>query len=200
MGNRFEERYKSGDTPWDHDMPDTNLVDMVEHRPIPGCRALDIGCGTGSNAIWLARRNFVVTGCDLSQTAINIASKKASGAKLDCTFLVADFMENQIPGTPFGFVFDRGCLHSVAAGNARRQFAENVYDHLEDGGFWLSLVGNADEPKREIGPPRLTAGELVGAIEPCFEIVSLLSGHFGSNQPAPPRTWICLMRKRDRTG
>lgn len=200
MENRFEERYKSGDTPWDHDMPDANLVDMVDHRPIPKCRALDIGCGTGSDAIWLALQHFAVTGCDISQTAVEISREKALGAKVDCTFLVADFMESSIPESPFGFVFDRGCFHSVGADEERRLFAENVHSCLEDGGFWLTLAGNADEPERETGPPQLTANELIAAVEPCFEIVSLAAGHFGSDQQDPPRAWICLLRKREQTG
>lgn len=199
MENRFEERYKTGDTPWDHDSPDANLIDMVTQWPIPECTALDIGCGTGNNAIWLTRQHFVVTGCDISQTAIEIAREKASGSNVDCTFLVADFMGSRIPGSPFGFVFDRGCLHSVGAGDERKQFAENVYSCLEAGGLWLTLAGNADEPSREIGPPRLSASDLVAAVEPCFEIVSLTAGHFGSNQLDPPQAWICLMRKREKS-
>ena len=200
MENRFEERYRIGDTPWDHDAPDRNLIEMVSHRPIPKCKALDIGCGTGSNVIWLAGQQFVVTGCDISKTAIEIAREKAVGSSVDCTFVVADFVESSIPGSPFGFVFDRGCLHSFGAAKERIQFAENVYSCLEAGGLWLTLVGNADEPTREIGPPQLTASELAEAVEPCFEIVSLAAGHFGSNQPDPPHAWICLMRKRERTG
>ena len=78
----------------------------------------------------------------------------------------------------------------------RRQFAESVFAHLEADSFWLTLAGNADGAPREIGPPRLTARELVAAVEPCFEIVSLVASHFGSNQPDPPEAWVCLMQKR----
>jgi SAM-dependent methyltransferase len=196
--NRFEERYKTGDTPWNHDAPDVNLVDMVAQWPIPTCNALDIGCGTGDNAIWLAQQQFVVTGCDFSQTAVETAIQKASRAGVDCTFLAADFLENGISDSPFGFVFDRGCFHSVDADTERMQFVENVSTHLEAGGLWLTLVGNADEPEREVGPPQLTAKELVAAVEPYFEIVSLVASHFGSDQPDPPKAWVGLLRKREQ--
>ncbi|MBN2291574.1 MAG: hypothetical protein JXM70_04060 [Pirellulales bacterium] len=43
---RFEERYQSGNTPWDHGQPDSNLMETVASRPIPPCKALDVGCGT----------------------------------------------------------------------------------------------------------------------------------------------------------
>ena len=113
MKNCFEERYKTGDTPWDHGTPDVNLMDMVIQRLIPKCKVLDIGCGTGNDTIWLAQQHFVVTGCDISRTAIEKAKEKASMSNVNCSFIVADFLNNRIPGSSFGFVFDRGCLHSV---------------------------------------------------------------------------------------
>jgi 2-polyprenyl-3-methyl-5-hydroxy-6-metoxy-1,4-benzoquinol methylase len=198
MGNRFEERYKAGDTPWDHGMVDVNLTDLVMHGVISNCKTLEVGCGTGDNAIWLAKQHFTVTGCDISQTAIEKAKEKASGSNVNCSFLVADFLNNPISGSPFGFVFDRGCLHSVETEDERRQFANNVFSHLEEGGLWLTMAGNADEQQvREIGPPKLTAGELAAAVEQYFEIISLTASHFGSDQSDPPKAWVCLMRKRN---
>jgi SAM-dependent methyltransferase len=158
---------------------------------------LEVGCGTGDNAIWLAQHNFSVTGCDISETAIEMALEKASVSNVSCSFLVADFLNNRISGSPFGFVFDRGCLHSVETEDERRQFANNVFSHLDEGGLWLSLVGSADDQQvREVGPPQLTAGELAAAVEQYFEIISLSASHFGSNQSDPPKAWVCLMRKR----
>jgi len=196
MENRFEARYREGDTPWDHGLPDENLVRIVTNGNIGPCRSLDIGCGTGDNAIWLAEKGFDVTGCDLSGTAIDSAKRKAASAGTACLLFAADFMTEPIPGAPFGFILDRGCLHSVGDAPERKRFAENVSAHLEPGGLWLTLAGNADGEERETGPPRLTAEELAADVEPCFEILSLKSGYFGSDQPDPPRAWICLMKKR----
>lgn len=199
MENHFEKRYKTGDIPWDHGMPDFNLMNMVIQRPIPKCKVLDVGCGTGDNAIWLAQQHFMVTGCDLSQTAIEKAREKASTNDINCSFIVADFLNNRISCSPFGFVFDRGCFHSVDAGEERRRFAENVALLLEAGGLWLTIAGNADEQGREKGPPQVTARELVAAVEPYCEIISLSASHFGSDQSDPPKAWVCLMRKRKGT-
>jgi SAM-dependent methyltransferase len=196
MSTDFEERYRSGDTPWDHGTPDHNLVDTVRQHPVPACRALDIGCGTGENVLWLARHGFESTGCDLSVTAIETARQKALETGIRCSFITADFLHDTISGMPFGFALDRGCLHSVEGPMERARFAENVSAHLAKGGLWLTLAGNADEPAREIGPPQLTARELTAAVEPCFEILSLRSGFFGSDQPVPPRAWIGLMQRR----
>ena len=103
--NRFEERYQSGDTPWDHCMVDYNLIDVVSRNGIGRCRVLEIGCGSGENAIWLAQQGFDVVACDLSPTAIQQAKEKLPATDSDVFFLVADFLSESIPNAPFGFVF-----------------------------------------------------------------------------------------------
>ena len=200
---RFEERYRTGNTPWDHGRPDSNLAETVSGRAIAACKALDVGCGTGDNAIWLARHDFDVVGCDISPTAIEEASRRAEAAGTECVFHVLDFLGDETLGDEklgglFGFAFDRGCLHSFDTAEQREEFARRVHSYLEDDGLWLTLAGNADGPTREVGPPRLTAEELVVVVEPYFQILSLVSGHFGAGQPDPPEAWICLMRKRNK--
>ena len=192
----YEERYQAGDVPWDHGMPDGNLIAWVKRWSIEPCKVLDIGCGTGEDSVWLAQQGFHTTGCDLSKTAVEQAKGKAVAASVDCAFHTVDFLEDKLSGLSFGFAFDRGCLHCIKGEADRRRFVENVAGHLTEAGLWLSLIGNADEPEREVGPPQLTAAEVAAAVEPRFEILSLEAGHFGSDQDDPPRAWICLMRKR----
>ncbi|MEE9567322.1 MAG: class I SAM-dependent methyltransferase [Desulfobacteria bacterium] len=194
---RWEERYRTGSTPWDIGRPDFNLTEMVTEKPIRDCKALEIGCGTGSNAVWLAQQNFSVTATDVSEIAIQKAKERASDAGVKCVFLVSDFLNDKVPGAPFGFVFDRGCFHSFDSDEERKQLAENVAFHLEKEGLWLSLVGSTDGPPREVGPPQRSARDIVIAVEPYFEILSLSSSHFDSESLEPPRNWVCLMRKRE---
>lgn len=192
----YEQRYQLGDIPWHHGDFDANLAAVVERYSIRPCKVLDLGCGLGSNAIWLAEHGFSVTGFDLSPTAIAQANERIAAANVSCTFQVGDFLQDPVDGVPFGFVFDRGCLHCMREPSDRLRFADRVSVLLEDRGLWLSLIGNADAPERDVGPPRLTAREIIEAVEPHFEIVSLASGFFGDRQEDPPRAWICLMRKR----
>ena len=196
---QYRERYKSGDTPWDAGQPDFNLIEVVTQKPILSCKVLDIGCGTGDNSIWLAQNGFKVIGTDTSDIALQKAREKASKASVECKFELVDFLKNKIEGAPFGFVFDRGCFHSFSSGKDRKRFAENVADHLNEAGLWLTIVGNADEHRQGSGPPQRTAGDIVSAVEPYFEVLSLTSSHFGSNRPVPPRAWRCLMQKRHIT-
>jgi SAM-dependent methyltransferase len=67
---RFKERYQAGDTPWDIGKPDFNLIQAVTSTAIRPCKALELGCGTGDNAIWLSQQNFQVLGIGTSEIAI----------------------------------------------------------------------------------------------------------------------------------
>lgn len=194
--DRFKGRYKAHDTPWDIGAPDSSLIQAVTSTPIKPCETIDIGCGTGDNAIWLAQQGFDVVGIDTSAVAIEKAKEKASGTNAKCSLMVGNFLTCQIEGAPFGFVFDRGLFHIFESDEERKKLTENVHRHLGKGGLWLSLIGNADEVRNTPGPPQRSAREIVNAVEPYFEILSLVSGHFGANRPDPPRAWICLMRKR----
>ena len=146
--DRFQKRYASGDTPWEIGKPDVNLMETVTATPIAPCKALDIGCGTGDNSIWLAQNNFQVTGIDASEIAIQKATGKALQAKVKCSFKTLDFLTGKIEGAAFGFAFDRGCFHTLSSDEERKSFAANVAAHLKAEGLWLSLVGSADAQSR----------------------------------------------------
>jgi 2-polyprenyl-3-methyl-5-hydroxy-6-metoxy-1,4-benzoquinol methylase len=88
---RYKRRYKAGDIPWDIGKPDFNLIQTVTKMAIKPCKALDIGCGTGDNSIWLSQNGFHVIGIDTSEIAIQKAIEKASKANVKCNFIVIDF-------------------------------------------------------------------------------------------------------------
>ncbi|MCP4715297.1 MAG: class I SAM-dependent methyltransferase [Deltaproteobacteria bacterium] len=199
----WEQLYRDEFTPWDTKQPDSHLVSLVADYPIPVCRALDLGCGTGTNAIWLANQGFTVTATDLSETALKLARAK-SGAHT-CVFKHSDFLTAPLPDTDFSFVFDLGCFHGMGTSDERTRFACNVAACLDAGGLWFCISGNADSPP--VGPPQLTARDIVNAVEPFFEIILLqdalmdaLSDEdreaLGLTSDLRPRAWTCLMRKR----
>ena len=194
--DHFRQAYEQGSAPWDIGKPDFNLIQAVTTTPIAPCKALEIGCGTGDNAIWLSQQNFTVVGVDSADIAIEKAREKAAQANVTCTFAVRNFLKSHVERAPFAFAFDRGCFHSLDAASEQQTFAKQVHRHLGENGLWLSLVGSADEQRLSEGPPKRTARDIVSAVESHFEILSLVCGHFGSNRPDPPRAWVCLMRKR----
>ena len=183
-------------TPWDIGKPDFNLVEVLDQIFIQGCNALDIGCGTGDNSIWLAQKGFKTYGIDTSDIALEKARDKALRANVTCSFVNIDFLNQKVAGAPFGFAFDRGCFHSFSSEEDRNIFAQNVATHLGESGWWLTIVGNADEKRKTPGPPQRSARDIILAVEPYFEVLSLTTSHFGSNSPTPPRAWRCLLRKR----
>jgi methyl halide transferase len=196
MKKRFEKRYKTGDLPWDIKRPDFNLVNSVRDFGINPGKALDIGCGTGDNAIWLSKTGFDVTGVDISETAIGMARRKAEESNVAVEFHVADFLSQKIPGKPFHFVFDRGCFHTFDRKKSRRKFAASVSNILAPDGLWLSLAGNYDDGRLDVGPPKRKASEIAQAVEPLFEILSVTQGRFDSNDEKPSKIWICLMKRK----
>ena len=192
----WNERYVTGDLPWDTGKQDFNLSEIVTKRDIKPCKALEVGCGTGSNAIWLSRHSFSVTAVDIAETAIRRAIEKASEAGVKCEFHTNNFMKQKIAGAPFGFIFDRGCFHSFELAAERSKYAKIAHSYLKKDGLWLTLVGNADEPHRDPGPPQRTAGDIIKAVEPYFQVLLLYASHFDSNMQRSPKAWVCLMRKR----
>ena len=111
--------------------------------------------------------------------------------------MVKDFMSEEIPGRPFGFVFDRGYFHSYRTAIKRKLVAKRIARHLGKGGLWLSLIGSCDSPPREDGPPMRSAREIITAAEPFFEIKLIKTSKFGSDSKVPANIWVCLCKKRD---
>lgn len=191
----WNEHYASGRPPWDSDEPDPALVATVKAGTIPAGRALEIGCGTGTNALWLATQGFDVLGVDVSSLAIDRARATMGDSVSACRFEVLDFLEDQ-PKVPFDFVFDRGCFHVFDAPEVRARFAALVAGVLTQGGLWLSLVGSTEGASRDTGPPRRSARDIASAVEPALEIVELRSILFDLHLEAPPAAWLCLSRLR----
>ena len=188
--------YRAGTVPWDLGKPDLNLIHTVTSTPISPCKTLEIGCGTGDNAIWLAQQGFEVLAVDAVPIAIEQAREKAAKAGARCDFHVLDVFLEQFAGGPYHFAFDRGFLHTIDSDQVRKSFAEKLAGSLDEGGLWLSLLGNADEARGGPGPPRRTARDIVNALEPSFEILSLVSSHFELRQMDSARSWVALFRKR----
>ncbi len=192
----WDDRYATGDLPWDTGEPDHHLVEVVRSRPVPPGSALEIGCGTGTNALWLAHQGFSVLGIDVSPIAIDQARAKTAEQEVACRFATLDFLQSEIPNGPFDFVFDRGCFHVFDDADEHAQFAHRVAQMLSPDGLWLSLIGSTEGPERDHGPPRRSAWDIVTAIEPHLEIAEFRAVDFRANVPTPVRAWLCISRQR----
>ncbi len=194
MNRSWNDDYASDFLPWDSGVPDAMLIEVVAAGAAPIGRALDVGCGTGTNALWLAQRGYDVLGVDVAPRAIERASAKLA-PNLRCRFAALDFLADAPPGGPFQLVFDRGCFHTFDDPGDRATFAARVAAALAPDGVWLSLIGSTEGPPRDVGPPRRSLRDLADAIEPSLEILSLRSNEFRDG-PAPAKAWICLSARR----
>jgi SAM-dependent methyltransferase len=189
----WDDSYASAEPPpWDTGTPDPMLVELIESHAIAPGRTLEVGCGTGTNAIYLAHHGFEVVGVDIAPRAIDNARARAHAR---CRFETLDFLTEPPPDGPFDFVFDRGCFHTFDEDHERARFAQNVAAALVEGGVWLSLIGSTEGAPREAGPPRRSAREVINAIEPWLEILQFRAGEFGVCGQQM-KNWLCLSRKR----
>ena len=191
----WNDHYASGNLPWDSGVPDPLLTAYVAAGRVAPARTLEVGAGTGTNAIWLAERGFDVLGIDVSPLAVEAARGKIAARTERCRFETRDFLTQPIDEGPFDFVFDRGCFHVFDEPDEQAAFAARVAAVLNPGGTWLSLLGSTEGPPREVGPPRRSARDIAAAIEPVLEIVELSTAEF-TDGPYPARAWVCLARRR----
>ena len=85
----FETTYQGEPPPWDTGAPQPEVIRLLDEGAFRGA-VLDVGCGTGENALLLAARGLPVTGVDGAPTAIARAREKAAARGLEVPFLVAD--------------------------------------------------------------------------------------------------------------
>ncbi len=161
-----EQNYKS--LPWYSAGPSPWLVDAVRTRWIrPGSTVLDVGCGTGSNVLWLARHGFRASGVDIAAGAIAVAEARAKAARVAVSFYVADAVALPFPRGAFTAALDSGCFHSLPV-PLRPTYAAGIARILAPGGrFLLTWVGR--EETRKLGPPhRPSLAETASVFEPRF--------------------------------
>src|SRR2546425_12198873 len=102
--------------PWDTGIVPPEVERFVASHP-PG-RALDLGCGTGTNVVYLARQGWSAVGVDFAGRAIAKARRRARDAAVSCTFVDGDVTRLDVAG-PFDLALDLGCLASIpVAGRA----------------------------------------------------------------------------------
>jgi SAM-dependent methyltransferase len=181
--------------PWDTGYPCTQLRELVQSGAVTPCRAIDLGCGTGTNVIYLAQQGFAAAGLDLSPVAIEKARQKADAAKVKAHFVCGSALALPDLGAPFDFVFDRGCFHMMEPGQ-RGTFIEQVLRITSPGTVFFLLCGNSKEPLNP-GPPTMTEDEIRASFSRDFAIEKLWEFRFDTvNLPKAPLGHAALMRRK----
>lgn len=145
-----------GGAPWEIGRPQAAFVSLTQSQQIRG-PILDVGCGTGENALYLAGLGFDVTGVDSARAAIETARDKARVRQVRANFRAVDALDLACLGTTFETVIDSGLFH-VFTDDERLRFLPSLAAVLRSGGTYFMLCFS-DQETRE-GPRRISQAEI----------------------------------------
>jgi cyclopropane fatty-acyl-phospholipid synthase-like methyltransferase len=170
--------------PWDTGISPPELLEFIATHS-PG-RALDLGCGTGTNAITLAKNGWQVTGVDFAVRAIRQARQKARRAGVQVDFHIGDVTQLDGIPTPFDLILDIGCLHNLRA-SQKKAYIDNLDRFLAPGGTFLlyAFLRPSGDSQRGID---------AGDIESLCSRLSLVHRKDGSERGRLPSTWLTFQK------
>ena len=120
--------------PWDTGITPPELLEFLKTQPAG--RALDMGCGTGTNVITLSRLGWQAAGIDFVPQAINRARKKAADAEVMAVFRIGNVTALDDFSGPFDLVLDLGCYHSLSA-KEKGDYLHQLERVMAQGGAWF---------------------------------------------------------------
>jgi SAM-dependent methyltransferase len=118
--------------------PDESLAKWVDEGLIRTGRALDLGCGHGRNAIFLARQGFSVEGVDYSQRAVDWARERVDEAGVAVALMCQSVFDLALEDGAYDLVYDSGCFHHMPP-HRRSAYVDLVARALKPGG-WFGLT------------------------------------------------------------
>ncbi len=184
-------KYPPEALPWELGRPRKVLVDLVESGKVKPGKALDICCGMGTNALYMAEKGFQVQGIDISPKATEYAREKAEKAGAEISFSVENAVYLPFADEQFDFVFDMGCFHHISV-EERERFLRGVHRLLKPGSKYLVVCFSYRN-----GPAwnHFTKEQLIGYFSPQFKIEQ--TEHFSSveGDGAVRFFWSVLMEK-----
>ena len=190
--------YRGGKRPfWDAGLPSGELRRVVEQGIIRPGPAVDLGCGSGTDAIYLASKGFDVTAIDIAPTALSQAREKANRAGVKVRWLLASVLS--LPKLePFEFIFDRGCYHEVRFDNAAA-YVETVRRLSQPQRTrFLLLAGNPNELPVQYAPPQVAEEDIRSDFSALFDFEWLRETRFETSNPAArgPLAWSVMLRRK----
>lgn len=199
---------------WDIPRPQPVIVDLVENNRVTG-PVLDLGCGTGENAMFMAERGLSVTAIDFSDRALEKARRKTEDRGLHVDYRSLDALnlhkltEETGGASSFRTAID-SCLFHVLSDTDRSVYVRNLA-HVMESGSELFLLCFSDLEPKTWGPRRIAVREIVGSFARGWSIVSIDASRVehrklirirdtGAVDPAPAttsaRAWLAHMVRR----
>lgn len=188
----FDKSY-DGVPPWEIGRPQSEILQLLDEGKISGT-VLDVGCGTGEQALEIARRGMSAVGVDSSPKAIGRAKEKAKEQNLSVNFVVGDALQLQNLNRQFDTAIDCGLFH-VFRDAERPIYVQSLSKILSPGGR-LILICFSDAEARQGGPRRITTAELRESFAKGWIFEDLRAAAFESLiHPGGAAAWLAIVRK-----
>jgi ubiquinone/menaquinone biosynthesis C-methylase UbiE len=180
--------------PWYNENFDSDLENELDERKIiNGGKFLDLGTGPATQAIWLAKRGFMVIGSDLSEAAINRARKIYTNEE-NVNFIVDDILYSKFNDNEFDYIFDRGCFHVLSPAD-RQNYIRKIKRILKVNGILFLKCFSDKEPRQE-GPYKFSQDEIRDLFDESFRIDSIKETVYqGTLDPFPKALFVVMINQ-----
>jgi cyclopropane fatty-acyl-phospholipid synthase-like methyltransferase len=172
------------------------LVNLVYTKKIkPASKILEVGCGLGTESIFLAVRGMDVTAVDLSSTAIDTGIKIAEQYNVNINWIVGDLLEENLFENEFDVITDQGCFHHMKESEFEK-YREKICRYLKSGGLFILRAFSDAMPAGE-QPRRVSSDDMLNTFSKDFKLEHMervLS--FSSEKYDMPLGWYSLWVKR----
>ncbi|MET3698920.1 methyltransferase family protein [Bacillus oleivorans] len=115
--------------------PDENLVEYFDSGQLTIGNVLELGCGPGRNAIYLAEKGCKVDALDLSEEAIQWGNERAKEKAVNVNFILKNIFEMEIGENSYDLVYDSGCFHHIAP-HRRISYLQLLHKAIAPGGYF----------------------------------------------------------------
>jgi cyclopropane fatty-acyl-phospholipid synthase-like methyltransferase len=193
---RFQAAYE-GKPPWDLGQPQKPFIEVADQ--ITGS-VLDVGCGTGDNALFFAQRGQPVMGIDFIDKPISQAKRKAEELGVEANFAQLDALKVKALDRKFDSVIDCGLFHVLSDAD-RRHYVDGLA-HVTKCGSKVFLMCFSDKEPGDTGPRRITEKELRETFAEGWIIESITASQFEPNPESEeefvdggPKAWFAVIRR-----
>ena len=210
----WDAAYRRGVVNWDPGEYDRHLPRVIREFGIVPGRALDLGCGTGKSAIWLAERGFDATGIDMSPSAIEQARRSARRRGVEARFIVGRFPDDFLPPSAgsgrlgvevspdaprtlgvYDLVVDRASVQHMDRGGEPGSILTDVAALLRPGGLIYSLIIAGFGVPRAWGMGEWTESAVRSLFAPPFSLLHIEETVFTPGEPGSLPAWLVVAQR-----
>ena len=188
------EKQKYDQLPWFESGPSPPVQLAVAERFLPkGGDILDIGCGAGSNVLFLAQNGYRAHGIDLSPGAVSAARSRVAESRLTADIQEGDALALRFPDRSLDGLVDHGCFHTLPP-SRRLDYAREAHRVLRGGGGFV-LAWVAREHTGPMGPPhRPSLHEVTATFESRFLFTRV--GYSPGREEGEPSSYFGFLSRR----